>query len=226
MLCFSCASAQSENEPPGGRVKSCVVLSALTSLPAATTTTVTTTTGNAIASPDCNSPKVDAKKRNRRSSSLKLPNGVRQSESKGLLRRNEEARIEIIEEQQPLVGPAGKLSSQKGVESLAGSLFAQENIHLEDTYVDDYISPAMNYKDSCTKSPPIIHTHDLAGAWEKDDNISLYGTPKEEAIPGLGDTKGPSFMRSQIEALFQPSGNVASSLILYSHYICLPMLRR
>ncbi|CAG2178351.1 unnamed protein product, partial [Oppiella nova] len=41
---------------------------------------------------------------------------------------------------------------------------------------------------------------------EKDD-ISLYGTPKEEMLPGLAEAKVPSFMRSQIEALFQPSDN-------------------
>lgn len=40
---------------------------------------------------------------------------------------------------------------------------------------------------------------------ERDD-ISLYGTPREEMATGFGDGK-PSFMRNQIEALFQPSDN-------------------
>nr|XP_046912889.1 potassium/sodium hyperpolarization-activated cyclic nucleotide-gated channel 1-like [Dermatophagoides farinae] len=63
------------------------------------------------------------------------------------------------------------------------------------------------------KSPPMIfksfesNASATGGIWDKEDNISLYGTPKEEMLPSLGDSKGPSFMRSQIEALFQPSDN-------------------
>lgn len=174
---------------------------------------MTTTAGNSLNS-DGNSPKVDVKKRNRRSSSLKLPNGLRlnlgPTENKvALLSRNEEARIEIREEQQPLVGPTakGRQKATPGEGFTAVSPLLGEEV---ESYIDDYITPAMNYKESCRKSPPIINTHDSGGGWDKQesDNISLYGTPKEEMIPGLGENnvRGPSFMRSQIEALFQPSG--------------------
>ena len=76
-------------------------------------------------------------------------------------------------------------------------------------YINDYITPEMNYRDHPTcKSPPVVTIKDSSGmTWngEKDD-ISLYGTPKEEIMPGMSEAKVPSFMRSQIEALFQPSG--------------------
>ncbi|XP_054160495.1 potassium/sodium hyperpolarization-activated cyclic nucleotide-gated channel 2-like [Oppia nitens] len=68
----------------------------------------------------------------------------------------------------------------------------------------------MNYKDgTACKSPPVVLIKDTSGmTWNGDkDDISLYGTPKEEMIPGLSEAKVPSFMRSQIEALFQPSDN-------------------
>lgn len=56
-------------------------------------------------------------------------------------------------------------------------------------------------------SPPVITVRESSSATvnEKDD-ISLYGTPKEEMAPGFGEAKA-SFMRHQIEALFQPSDN-------------------
>ncbi|GIY22876.1 ion_trans_N domain-containing protein [Caerostris extrusa] len=40
---------------------------------------------------------------------------------------------------------------------------------------------------------------------ERDD-VSLYGTPKEEIGPGISEAKA-GFMRNQLEALFQPSDN-------------------
>lgn len=222
------------------------------------TTTITTTAGNSLVNNVSNKKAVDSpwsevknrnnRNTNRRSSSLKLklPNGLRLNltesntgnsdknshNSQHLRRHQDEAtRIEIIEEQQPLVGGVNKVTSNSkqdqsfqanninyGYPSGAGVFFASD-----DDYIDDYITPEMNYKDglnssTCRKSPPIIHTHDGGsggGVWDKHnsqqeaDNISLYGTPKEEMIPGLGDTKGPSFMRSQIEALFQPSGKTS-----------------
>ncbi|XP_067130647.1 potassium/sodium hyperpolarization-activated cyclic nucleotide-gated channel 2 isoform X1 [Centruroides vittatus] len=70
----------------------------------------------------------------------------------------------------------------------------------DQTLVSDYISPEMNFKDSKVNT--------AAGAakdGDKDD-ISLYGTPKEEIGPGLSEVKA-SFMRNQLEALFQPSDN-------------------
>ncbi|CAG2165653.1 unnamed protein product, partial [Oppiella nova] len=83
-----------------------------------------------------------------------------------------------------------------------------QNLDSESEYVNDYITPEMNYKDgTACKSPPVVTIKDMTGVtWsgEKDD-ISLYGTPKEEMLPGLAEAKVPSFMRSQIEALFQPS---------------------
>ncbi|XP_015791289.1 potassium/sodium hyperpolarization-activated cyclic nucleotide-gated channel 2 isoform X2 [Tetranychus urticae] len=68
----------------------------------------------------------------------------------------------------------------------------------------------MNYmKESSSHpgSPPVITVRESSSATvnEKDD-ISLYGTPKEEMAPGFGEAKA-SFMRHQIEALFQPSDN-------------------
>lgn len=87
-------------------------------------------------------------------------------------------------------------------------LFLSQDHDLLTDYIDDYISPEiMNYKETVQKSPSII-CKSFEGIWDKEDNISLYGTPKEEMLPSIGDSKGPSFMRSQIEALFQPSGTV------------------
>lgn len=68
----------------------------------------------------------------------------------------------------------------------------------------------MNYENSSNecKSPPLITVRDASTnnfANDKDD-ISLYGTPKEELGPALAEAKA-SFMRNQIEALFQPSDN-------------------
>ena len=116
-----------------------------------------------------------------------------------------------IDEVEPLVSPSIQNPSSRN------TLQNQNSFVLE--YIDDYITPEMNYKESSTmaapRSPPIITTTTFTNGpqtvvdWDsrdKDDNISLYGTPKEEMIPGL-DAKGPSFMRSQIEALFQPSDN-------------------
>ncbi|RWS02378.1 potassium/sodium hyperpolarization-activated cyclic nucleotide-gated channel 2-like protein [Dinothrombium tinctorium] len=57
--------------------------------------------------------------------------------------------------------------------------------------------------DPC-ESPPVITVKEPIG--ERDD-ISLYGTPKEEIGPGLGEVNPKSFMRNQIEALFQASDN-------------------
>ena len=90
--------------------------------------------------------------------------------------------------------------------------------------VDDFIlgpSTEMNYHNHTRnsagsgggpKSPPIITIREASSSspnrqsGERDD-ISLYGTPKEEINnPILAEAKA-SFMRSQIEALFQPSDN-------------------
>ncbi|RWS28124.1 Potassium/sodium hyperpolarization-activated cyclic nucleotide-gated channel 2-like protein, partial [Leptotrombidium deliense] len=63
----------------------------------------------------------------------------------------------------------------------------------------------MNYINSTRcESPPVITVKEAIA--DKDD-ISLYGTPKEEIGPGLGEANQKSFMRHQIEALFQPSDN-------------------
>ncbi|XP_022242475.1 potassium/sodium hyperpolarization-activated cyclic nucleotide-gated channel 2-like [Limulus polyphemus] len=71
----------------------------------------------------------------------------------------------------------------------------------EEALVNDYITSDMNYKDGC----PIPAVVSREGTGEKDD-ISLYGTPKEEVGPALSDVKS-SFMRVQLESLFQPSDN-------------------
>lgn len=135
----------------------------------------------------------------RRSSSLKLPNGVRQRTDSDSSKKDEEnVQIDIIEEHYPLVSKPKFSAGSTGL-----PLFG-------DGYIDDYITPEMNYKGSRTGTN--MNANDQT--WDKEDNISLYGTPKEEMMPGLGDTKGPSFMRSQIEALFQPSG----TLVTFVHF--------
>lgn len=71
-----------------------------------------------------------------------------------------------------------------------------------------------------TKSPPVICVKDSSGKDVDRDDISLYGTPKEEdydpnmslnqgtfMASEMSKSVGPSFMRNQIEALFQPSDN-------------------
>lgn len=54
--------------------------------------------------------------------------------------------------------------------------------------------------------------HFSSGAAGPADDVSLYGTPKEEAGPGpgpagLGGEPKPSFIRNQLQALFQPTDN-------------------
>lgn len=74
-----------------------------------------------------------------------------------------------------------------------------------------------------TRSPPVICVKDSSGNVLDRDDVSLYGTPKDEDYdPQLTFNNnqgtynsnmdssykgGPSFMRNQIEALFQPSDN-------------------
>ncbi|XP_069941624.1 potassium/sodium hyperpolarization-activated cyclic nucleotide-gated channel 3 isoform X2 [Cherax quadricarinatus] len=74
----------------------------------------------------------------------------------------------------------------------------------ETAFVNDYISPEMNYRD-------VSKVH-FGG-----DDVSLYGTPKEELGPGqlcVGSTGAstgvepkPSFLKNQLQALFQPTDN-------------------
>lgn len=80
----------------------------------------------------------------------------------------------------------------------------------EEEEFNDYISAEMNYKETRCRSPPTITIRDASRnsftAVDRDD-VSLYGTPRDENGPGqFGDTK-PSFMKCQIELLFQPSDN-------------------
>jgi hypothetical protein len=54
-----------------------------------------------------------------------------------------------------------------------------------------------------------VHFSNSAGG---GDDVSLYGTPKEEAGPGpgpanMGGEPKPSFIRNQLQALFQPTDN-------------------
>lgn len=72
-----------------------------------------------------------------------------------------------------------------------------------------------------TRSPPVICVKDSSGNVLDRDDVSLYGTPKDEDYDpqltfnnnqgtyNMDSSKlgGPSFMRHQIEALFQPSDN-------------------
>ncbi|XP_071548496.1 potassium/sodium hyperpolarization-activated cyclic nucleotide-gated channel 3 isoform X20 [Panulirus ornatus] len=74
----------------------------------------------------------------------------------------------------------------------------------ETAFVNDYISPEMNYRD-------VSKVH-FGG-----DDVSLYGTPKEELGPGQlcvgaagappGVEPKPSFLKNQLQALFQPTDN-------------------
>ena len=72
----------------------------------------------------------------------------------------------------------------------------------ETAFVNDFISHEMNYKE-----PGRVH---FGG-----DEISLYGTPKEEmmdsqlptAPPTPGVEPKPSFLKNQLQALFQPTDN-------------------
>ncbi|CAL1262796.1 unnamed protein product [Larinioides sclopetarius] len=64
----------------------------------------------------------------------------------------------------------------------------------------------MNFKDG---KPPSSNTKGGSGGGENQgekDDVSLYGTPKEEIGPGISEAKA-GFMRNQLEALFQPSDN-------------------
>ncbi|XP_076322830.1 potassium/sodium hyperpolarization-activated cyclic nucleotide-gated channel 2-like isoform X2 [Tachypleus tridentatus] len=71
----------------------------------------------------------------------------------------------------------------------------------EEGLTDDCITSDVNYK----ASRPVINALPREVACEKDD-VSLYGTPKEEVGPVPIDAKS-SFMRLQLESLFQPSDN-------------------
>ncbi|KFM70616.1 Potassium/sodium hyperpolarization-activated cyclic nucleotide-gated channel 4, partial [Stegodyphus mimosarum] len=67
----------------------------------------------------------------------------------------------------------------------------------------------MNFKDSKgSGGPPNAKGGATGGENNKDekDDVSLYGTPKEEIGPGISEAKA-GFMRNQLEALFQPSDN-------------------
>ena len=107
---------------------------------------------------------------------------------------------------EPLLPPISSIDNQNNKQTTT-----------DDEEFSDYITPQMNYKESTgssataaasCRSPPIITIRDASRnsfAGERDD-ISLYGTPKEEPGPMFGEAKA-SFMRNQIEALFQPSDN-------------------
>ncbi|XP_054724920.1 potassium/sodium hyperpolarization-activated cyclic nucleotide-gated channel 2-like [Uloborus diversus] len=67
--------------------------------------------------------------------------------------------------------------------------------------VNDYITPEINFRKEK------VLRNALPRDWrEEAEGDSLYGTPKEELGPVIGEAKA-SFMRSQLEALFQPSDN-------------------
>uniref|UniRef100_T1JIT6 Ion transport N-terminal domain-containing protein n=1 Tax=Strigamia maritima TaxID=126957 RepID=T1JIT6_STRMM len=67
-------------------------------------------------------------------------------------------------------------------------------------FVSDYITPEMNFKDANSK----VHFTDAIG-----EEASLYGTPKEELGPGMSSSSEskPSFIRNQLQNLFQPTDN-------------------
>lgn len=106
----------------------------------------------------------------------------------------------------PAQDPTGATSSTD-----KDALVEDDDIEDEDTeIVNDWITPEMNYKESTGgyKSPPMVKM----GTFDGDD-ISLYGTPRTNSIGNVGGVGGvggdpkASFMRSQIESLFQPSDN-------------------
>lgn len=80
----------------------------------------------------------------------------------------------------------------------------------DELVVSDYITEMSNFisKESGGGSGR-VH---FGGAGGTGDDVSLYGTPKEEAGPGpgpanMGGEPKPSFLRNQLQALFQPTDN-------------------
>ncbi|XP_035707444.1 potassium/sodium hyperpolarization-activated cyclic nucleotide-gated channel 1 isoform X2 [Folsomia candida] len=94
----------------------------------------------------------------------------------------------------------------------------------DDLLVDDYITPEMNYP----REPPSGSGGPGGMSGSKvhfsGDDVSLYGTPKDEPLTpsmtnldksgghsgssaGVGGDSKPSFIRNQLQALFQPTDN-------------------
>ncbi|KAL8566275.1 hypothetical protein ACOMHN_056847 [Nucella lapillus] len=92
-----------------------------------------------------------------------------------------------------------------GTSSSSGGAHPAITITLEsdtDSVYSDYLSPDINYQNN-------VKVQFLG------DETSLYGTPKEELIPGSSEmhtqnelkTSPTSFLKEQILAFFQPSDN-------------------
>ncbi|XP_076356642.1 potassium/sodium hyperpolarization-activated cyclic nucleotide-gated channel 2-like [Tachypleus tridentatus] len=88
--------------------------------------------------------------------------------------------------------------SMENTNTCTGSLVTAAD---DETLVNDYLTSDTNYKDD----RPVLSAVPREGGGEKDD-VSLYGTPKEEVGPTFTDVKS-SFMRVQLQSLFQPSDN-------------------
>ncbi|CAM1303663.1 Uncharacterised protein r2_g1346 [Pycnogonum litorale] len=167
---------------------------------------------------DSNSTPKSVRSRNRRLPSLKLANG----RPVGYTPSEEEIRtprsVTAVKEDPIKISIEGIYTDS--LITAAGS---------DPIFVNDYITGELNYcrgsldeevggckiqlgsdgvgsaemfsgRDSLTNS--VKHGKD---ATEKDE-YSSYGTPKEDILSGNGETK-PSFIRHQLEALFQPTDN-------------------
>jgi len=78
----------------------------------------------------------------------------------------------------------------------------------EELLVSDYITEMNNF----VRDRGVHFGGTGGGSATGGDDVSLYGTPKEEAGPGpgpanMGGEPKPSFIRNQLQALFQPTDN-------------------
>uniref|UniRef100_T1KX15 Peptidase M13 C-terminal domain-containing protein n=1 Tax=Tetranychus urticae TaxID=32264 RepID=T1KX15_TETUR len=159
----------------------------------------------------------DSERKTRRFSSLRFANGKVTNRPVSLNENNLNEKTFIV-----IDGPSITLSDQP-TEQLDGQVF------LSSTSADKKNQKEMNYmKESSSHpgSPPVITVRESSSTTvnEKDD-ISLYGTPKEEMAPGFGEAKA-SFMRHQIEALFQPSDNKLAMKLFGSKKLMKERLRQ
>lgn len=130
--------------------------------------------------------------------------GAKKKKSKGPRVRRHDLRIPIDE------------ATSKGERKQVHQQQQQQQEELEESeesLVEDYLSPEIMNLKTCQsgvgqqsqslKSPPVITVKDAAGntffSAEKDD-ISLYGTPKEEVAGAIPSEAKSSYMRQQIES--------------------------
>lgn len=156
------------------------------------TTTTTTTTGSSGGGPG---------RRAQRLPSLRLANG-RVAVSTGLLTGSDEE----VRSPRSAAAAAAAAALREDIKISLDTTTCTDSlitaVEDETAFVNDFISHEMNYKE-----PGKVH---FGG-----DEISLYGTPKEEMVPSQvptapptpGVEPKPSFLKNQLQALFQPTDN-------------------